>query len=113
MPLARAASYWPADPVAERAPHHQLEIPPLEPGQFFGEKRHALTIRARHARHVGSPEHAFRAERAEDLLEIRLDVAIGIRLARIAGHAGCLDCDVRIPGKREQISETGETRFVL
>ena len=36
----------PAEPVGERASHHQLEITTLEPRHLLGEHGHALTVRA-------------------------------------------------------------------
>ena len=48
----------PAEPVANGAAHDELEVTPAEPRQLFGEQRHALAPRARHARDVGAPEPA-------------------------------------------------------
>src|ERR1041384_5249836 len=53
---------FPSEPVTDRAAHDQLEVAALQPGQLFGEQRHALTPRARHARDVGAPEPARGAE---------------------------------------------------
>src|SRR5690348_16327136 len=70
----------PAEPVADRAAHDQLLIAALQPRQLLGEHRHALTVRAPHARDVGPPEHSRRAERIEDSLELVVDVAERIGL---------------------------------
>src|SRR5271169_6908030 len=60
--FVRSAGQFPADPVADRAAHHQLEIAALEPRHLLGEHRHALLPRARHAGDVGAPEAALRPE---------------------------------------------------
>src|SRR5215472_10362797 len=64
----------PAEPVGDRLPHHQILVATLEPWQLFGEHRHALPVRARHAGDVGAPEAALRAERVIDLADVFVDV---------------------------------------
>src|SRR5205814_1056735 len=94
-PLQHALSGpLPAEPGADRLPHHQLLVAPLEPGQLFCEHRHALPVRARHAGDIGAPEAALRAERVKDLPEILVDIAVRIGLARIARRARELHCDI-------------------
>ena len=88
----------PADPVAERSAHHQFEITTLEPRHFFGVHRYALAHRAGHTRDIGAPEHALGPERVEDTMQILVDVAVGVGIARITGSAGCLDSDVGVLG---------------
>src|SRR2546430_4557378 len=53
---------FPSQPVTDSPAHDQFEVAALQPGQLFGEQRHALTPRARHARDVGAPEPARGAE---------------------------------------------------
>src|SRR5262245_5136359 len=81
------AGPFPAEPVADGIPHHQLLVAPLEPGQLFREHRHALSVRARHAGDVGAPKAALRPEGVKDLAEILVDVAVGIGMTRIAWRA--------------------------
>src|SRR5215831_17572580 len=73
---------FPAEPGADRIPHHQFHIAPLEPLQLFREHRHALPVRARHAGNIGTPEAALRAKSVNDLPDILVDIAVGIGLAR-------------------------------
>ena len=77
----RSTRQFPANPVANGAAHHQLEVAALEPRHLLGEHRHALLPRARHAGDVGAPEAALRTEGLDDLLRIFVDVAIGVGLA--------------------------------
>src|SRR5713101_1824030 len=77
----------PVEPVAERAPHDQLFVLRRQPRQLLGEHRDALLPRARHPSNVGPPEHALRAEGVVELPDVSVDVAIRIRLARIARRA--------------------------
>src|SRR5213593_4689330 len=53
---------FPPQPVAQAATHDQFEVGALEPGKFFGEQRHALLPRNRHAGDVGAPEIALGSE---------------------------------------------------
>src|SRR5882724_3921049 len=64
---------FPAEPIADGIAHHQLLVASLEPRQLFGEHRHALPVRARHAGDIGAPEAAPRAEGVEDLADIFVD----------------------------------------
>src|ERR1043165_5499794 len=66
---------FPAQPVADRAAHDQLEVAALQPGQLFREQRHALTPRARHARDVGAPEPARGTEGVVEAAQVVVDVA--------------------------------------
>src|SRR5215813_9176995 len=71
---------FPSQPVADGPTHNQLEVAALQPGQFFREQRHALTPRARHARDVGAPEPARRAEGVVETVQVVVDVAKRVRL---------------------------------
>src|SRR2546428_10212972 len=75
---------FPAEPIADGISHHQLLVASLEPRQLFGEHRHALPVRARHAGDIGAPERALRPERLEDLTQIAVDVPERVGLTRIA-----------------------------
>src|SRR5260221_12768761 len=55
---------FPSQPVTDSPAHDQFEDAALQPGQRFGEQRHALTPRARHARDVRAPEPPGGAEGA-------------------------------------------------
>src|SRR5205085_2734419 len=94
--MPESGRQFPAEPVADRAAHHQFEVAPLQPRHLFCEHRHALLPRARHAGDVGAPEAAFRPEGLDILLRVFVDVAIGIWLARIAGRSGALDRDTGV-----------------
>src|SRR6266446_6276833 len=98
----RLPRQFPAEPVADRAAHDQLEVAAFEPRHLFGEHRHAFFPRARHAGDVGAPEAALRPEGLDDLLGIFVDIAIGVRLARIAGRAGAFDRDIRMLRQGQQ-----------
>ena len=74
----------PAEPVAHGAAHDEFEVVALEPRHLLGEQRHALLPRARHAGDVGAPEIALRAECVEIWLQVFVDVAERVGLARIA-----------------------------
>src|SRR5215469_14397486 len=103
----------PAEPVADRAAHHELAVLAGEPRQLLGEQGHALPPRARHARDVGAPEHAGGAEGVVDAPQVVVDVAIGIGLARVARRAGGLDRHVRVAGEREHLGQARPRRVVL
>src|SRR5260370_18801790 len=66
---------FPSQPVTDSPAHYQLEVAALQPGQLFGEQRHALTPRARHAGDVGAPEPARGAEGLVEAVAIFVDVA--------------------------------------
>src|SRR5260370_36027910 len=53
---------FPSQPVTDSPAHDQFQVAALQPGPLFGEQRHALTPRARHARDVRPPEPARGAE---------------------------------------------------
>src|SRR5579871_4268970 len=91
----------PADPGAEAASHHVLEVASLQPGQLLGEEGHALPITAWHPRDVGAPEEALRSIRIEDAVQSVLDVLEWITLRRICRRAGCLDGNIGQLGHRE------------
>src|SRR5256885_16448534 len=65
---------FPSQPVTDSPAHDQFEVAALQPGQLFREQRHARTPRARHARDVGAPEPARRAEgvveAGQDIVEV-------------------------------------------
>src|SRR3989449_11428493 len=102
----------PAEPVYDGAAHHALEVAALQPRQLLGEHRHALPIRAWHARDVGAPERALGPERLEDLAQIAVDVLVRIGLARIARGARHLDPEIGVFGKRKHVRKIGEGRGV-
>src|SRR5262245_61013467 len=81
----------PAEPVADRAPHDELLVLLGQPGQLLGEHGHALLPRDRHPRDVGSPEQPLRAEGVVELPDVAVNVAIRVRLARVARRAGRLE----------------------
>src|SRR4051812_3157272 len=68
----------PTKPVDNGLAHHELEISPFQPGHLFGEHRHALTVRDRHARDVGSPETALGSESLDDLAQIAVNVLVWV-----------------------------------
>src|SRR5437764_1766277 len=70
LPARPLSRQFPAEPVTDRAAHHQLEVAALQPRHLLGEHRHALLPRARHAGDIGAPEAAFRPERLNDLLGV-------------------------------------------
>src|SRR5947207_2536615 len=113
LPARSLSRQLPAEPIADRAAHHQLEVTPLQPRHLFGEHRHALLPRARHAGDVGAPEAAFRPEGLDNLLRVFVDVAIGIWLTRIAGGSGALDRDIGVFGERQQRRLIAVRRIVL
>src|SRR5260370_8142829 len=93
----------PAEPRADGAAHDQLFVTGRQPRKLFSEHRHALAPRARHPRDVGAPEHPLGPERVVDPAEMIVDVAIRIRLARIARRPGRLDRDVRALPERHHL----------
>src|SRR5260370_42317960 len=66
---------FPSQPVTDSPAHDQFEVAALQPGQLFGEQRHALTPRARHARDVRAPEPARGAEGVVEAGQIVVGVA--------------------------------------
>src|SRR2546430_17676272 len=66
---------FPSQPVTDSPAHDQFEVAALQPGQLFGEQRHALTPRARHARDVRAPEPARGAEGVVEAVQIVVGVA--------------------------------------
>src|SRR5205814_1413613 len=95
------ARQFPAEPVADRATHHQFEVAALQPWHLFGEHRDALLPRAGHAGDIGAPEATLRPEGLDDLLRVFVDVPVGVRLARIAGRSGAFDRDIGVFGERQ------------
>src|SRR5262249_61108469 len=71
-----SARQFPAEPVADRAAHDELEVTAFEPGHLLGEHRHALPPGTWHAGDVGAPEAAVRSESLDDLLRVFMDVAV-------------------------------------
>src|SRR5262245_28333967 len=102
----------PAEPVDDGAAHHPLEVAALQPWQLLGEHRHALTVRARHAGDVGTPERAVGSERLEDLAQVAVDALVGIGRARVARSSRHLDRHVGVLREREHVLEIGEGRVV-
>src|SRR5262249_21828295 len=84
----RARRPLPPKPGAYRFSHYQFHVASLEPGQFLREHAHALPVRTRHAGDIGAPEATPWTEGVEYLLEIDLNIAIRIGLARIARRHG-------------------------
>src|SRR5262249_27834946 len=84
----RASRPLPPKPRAHRFSHYQFHVATLEPGQFLREHGHALPVRTRHAGDIGAPEATMWTEGVEYLLEIDVNVAIRIGLARIARRHG-------------------------
>src|SRR3989449_11184423 len=74
---------FPSQPVTDSPAHYHFEVAALQPGQLFREQRHALTPRARHARDVGAPEPARRAEGVVEAVQIVVGGAK--RVGRIGG----------------------------
>src|SRR2546429_6959607 len=96
---------FPSQPVTDSPAHYQFEVAALQPGQLFGEQRHALTPRAGHARDVGAPEPARGAEGVVEAVQIVVDVAKRVGLIGVARRAGRLHRDVRIFGEREHVRQ--------
>src|SRR6266436_4717485 len=88
----------PADPIAQRLAHYEIEIAPLQPRQFLGEQRHALPPGAVHAGDVGAPEHPLGAERVKTAVQMRVQAAERVFVLGIARLAGRLDRYVRVFG---------------
>src|SRR4051812_2369136 len=95
----------PSQPVTDGPAHDQLEGVGLQPRQLFREKGHALTPRARHARDVGAPEPARRAEGVVEAVQIVVDVAKRVRLIGVARRARRLHRDVGISREREHVRQ--------
>src|SRR3954464_15474929 len=75
---------FPSQPVTDSPAHDQFEVAALEPGQLFGEQRHALAPRARHAGDVGDPEPARGAEGVVEAVQVVVDVAKRVGLIGVA-----------------------------
>src|SRR5215468_9073821 len=98
----------PPKPRAYRFSHHQFPVASLKPGQFLSEHGHALPIRARHTGDISAPEATPRPEGVEYLLEIGVNVAIRIGLARIAWRPGKFDRNIGMLGERQHVAEISE-----
>src|SRR5262245_51905403 len=109
---ASGGGAFPAEPVHDGTAHHALPVTAFQPRQLLGEHRHALPIRARHARDVRAPERAVGPERLEDLPQVAVDALVRIGLARVARRARHLDRDVGELRHRECFLEIGEGRVV-
>src|SRR2546425_1362102 len=83
---------FPSQPVTDSPAHDQFEVAALQPGQLFGEQRHALTPRTRHARDVRAPEPARGAEGVVEAVQTGVDVAERGRPIGKAPRAGRLHC---------------------
>src|SRR5207302_8971284 len=79
---------FPSQPVTGGPGHFQFGVAALQPGQLFGEQRHALTPRAGHARDVGAPEPARGAEGVVEPAQVVVDVAKRVGLIGVARRAG-------------------------
>src|SRR6266571_9230548 len=104
-PIPGLSRQLPVDPVAERAPHDQLFVLRRQPRYVVGEHRDTLPPRARHPRDVGPPEHSLGAEGVVELLDMPVDVAIRIRLARVARRPGRLQRHVTMLRRRYKIRQ--------
>src|SRR3989441_4424708 len=78
---------FPSQPVTDSPAHDQLEVAALQPGQLLREQRHARTPRAGHARDVGAPEPARRAEGVVEPAQVVVDIAKRVRLIGVARRA--------------------------
>src|SRR5205823_14578704 len=96
---------FPSQPVTDSPAHYQFEVAALQPGQLFGEQRHALTPRAGHARDVGAPEPARGAEGVIELAQVVVDVAKRVRLIGVARRAGGFHRDVGVLRERKNFLE--------
>src|SRR5438309_10468852 len=92
---------FPSQPVTGGPAHYQFEVASRQPGQLFGEQRHALTPRAGHARDVGAPEPARGADGVEEPAQVVVDVAKRVGLIGVARRDGRLHRDVLILRERE------------
>src|SRR5436309_15631389 len=92
---------FPSQPVTDSPAHYQFEVAALQPGQLFGEQRHALTPRAGHARDVGAPEPARGAEGVVEPAQVVVDVGKRVRLIGVARRAGHLHRGAGGSGERE------------
>src|SRR5437867_8960059 len=81
---------FPSQPVTDSPAHDQFEVAALQPGQLFGEQRHALTPRARHARDVRAPEPARGAEGVVEAVENVVDVEKWVGLIGMTRYASPL-----------------------
>src|SRR5438093_9040696 len=96
---------FPSQPVTDSPAHYQLEVAALQPGQLLREQRHARTPRARHARDVGAPEPARRAEGVVEAAQVVVDVAKRVGLIGVAWLAGRLHRDVGIFRERDHVRQ--------
>src|SRR3989475_11102440 len=83
---------FPSQPVTDSPAHDQFEVAALQPGQLFREQRHARTPRARHARDVGAPEPARRAEGVVEAVQIIGGVAKRVGRIGVARGGGPPHC---------------------
>src|SRR2546430_8069667 len=96
---------FPSQPVTDSPAHDQFEVAALQPGQLFGEQRHALTPRAGHARDVGAPEPARGTEGVVEPAQVVVDIAKRVRLIGVARRAGRLHRDARIFRERQHVRQ--------
>src|SRR5947199_9190616 len=95
---------FPSQPVTDSPAHDQFEVAALQPGQLFGEQRHALTPRAGHARDVGAPEPARGAEGVVEPAQVVVDVAKRVRLIGVARRAGRLHRAIGVFRDRDNVA---------
>src|SRR3990170_8800562 len=81
-PITRRESgrQWPAQPLADGAPHDPVLVGGREPRELLGEQRDGLPPRAGQPRPVRPPEDAPRPERVDDLAKMLVQPAVRVRL---------------------------------
>src|SRR5262245_17215167 len=109
----RARRPLPPKPRAHGFSHYQFHVASLESRQFLREHGHALPVGTRHAGDIGAPEATPWTEGVEYLLEVDVNVAIRIGLARIARRPGKFDRDIGILGECQQVAEIGKSGGIL
>src|SRR5258705_4181580 len=102
---AAGARERPAEPLADAAPHHVVQILALEPRQVLGEERDALVVGARHAGEVGPPERPLRPEGVHQPPDAVVQIRERVGLGRERHHARGLHRHVRVLGQRADRGE--------
>src|SRR5882724_532314 len=90
----------PAEPLADAASHHVLQILALEPRQMLGEERDALIVGAWHAGEIGAPERPLRAEGVHQPPDPVVEIRERVGLSRERHHTRGLHRHVRMLGQR-------------
>src|SRR3989442_14051226 len=96
---------FPSQPVTDSPAHDQFEVAALQPGQLFGEQRHALTPRARHARDVRAPEPARGAEGVVEAVQVFVGGGERVRLVGITRGAGPPYCAIWVFARRAHVRQ--------